>query len=352
MPRYWYCKDLRQDFEELVEELEPSDDYIREAKHAAQTVFMALQRGAFKYDLKIGRTIIAGSIGKGTGISYLDDDDDEVNPDLDLVVFVNDVVPPFPEELQIFSKILAKRRDIWDMKVKTFSIQFMIDIGGDEAIKVDLLAAGNHVVNTSRWSGQDIGKVEARFALKDLAKKQKPVIRKNKRVSQMENKLHSSAFAEQTVDIIGEKVEEDDNYVLDVVMLAKYWNVGIDLEGYFPARSCVIEMVAIHAQQKRKDTCLVSGFTRFLEAMSKFRKLDISLVKYENDGEDLGKYSKPMIRDPVNKWNNLAEGIPFRTIRVLEREANKTLKVLREVSKVERYDMYEDVIDEIFSQKN
>lgn len=354
-----YCAEFGDDIRKLAADLIPSADYIRDAKGAAHTIFEKIRQVGISYDIKIARTKVAGSIGKNTGISYVDEDDETVNPDLDLVVFINNVEPPFDYELEIFGDLLEELSEVSNLRVRKHSLMFYFETRSNGAIKVDLLAAKNYVVNPHPYSGQDIGEVEARFALMELNDKQIQFIKQSQKVNQDENKLYSSSFAVKTVKIIRSFVK--DSFTRNVVSLAKFWNSYINMGkcGYVPARSSIIELVAIQTQQTRRsarngqEKCLISGFRRFLEAMSTFSQLDLSLTKENDNGkEGLKNYSKPMIRDPVNKWNNFAEGMPTGAIRIWEQQARKTLKVISGMRSRDDYNDVEDAIDAIFEHKD
>lgn len=354
------------DFEELSQRLAPSHDLLTEARCAAKLIFEKLKQKVGSVNgLKIGRTRIAGSLGKGTGISYKASDGTIRNPDLDLVVFVNDVDPPFTSILQQFRSLLEELDGVRVFKfVGVSSMKFMFTTPRGRSIKVDLLVSRNHVKYHANWRGYNVGEGQASLALKRLSKKQRLAFEKTREIDLKENKWNSSAFTEKTVEIINKCA--NDPFNLKVVRLAKYWNARINLrkKDYVRGRSCMIELIALHAQKnvrgrwKNKQRCPISGFRRFLKIMSEFSTLDIDLEKSNNNDivnksirGNICKGLKPIIQDPVNPLNNLARGISPEAVKTFEDQAKKTLAILEKFKSSASYHSVENAIDGIFCHK-
>ncbi len=337
----------------------PSRQFQKDAKSGSDTIFETLkQTGKASRQLKIARAKIAGSVGKGTGISY------KGNPDLDLIIFVNDVSPPFGPILSICEKILETElpNEIHNISVRTCSMQFTYKAKSGEILNVDLLVANNHIKNGCEF---DVYDEQALVALQVLREELQLTFRESGIVDHGKIKLYSSAFAECTVGYISERV--NDPFILKVVRLAKYWNTKIILPDtcvYVRGRSCVIELIAINAQRKRrgrwidsKKRCPISGFKRFLEKMKKFSHLDISLnnstsIKIVGGifGENL---TKPIVQDPVNPLNNLAQGFTREAIEIFEYQAEKTAEILEKLKSGNAgYDNVETAIDAVFCHKS
>lgn len=353
--------ELGRYFMMLANSLTPNSHYIEQAHKVAEEIFDALSNFGLhspsSYGFQLHRFKVAGSIGKGTAITYVNPVDmQKNNPDLDLVLFVNNAGPPFERQYSTFAKLLKRHNDISGVIKRKYSIEFKVWIESIGNIKVDLLCAENLVKYQYPW--RDPGTVEAIVAKKALNKKQKKCLNETGHITQLENKLSSTAFAEKTVDVIRKYVEEDDD-VLDVVRLAKYWNNRIDFSefGYIPAKSCIIELIAIYSSQS-SDTNLamvntswqsvLQKFTQFLEYVSEFRTLDISLKKETDKRKKLKYYNLPMIMDPVNDWNNLAEGIPPKVFLIWENQARITW---RYITNFRKFNPNEST-DMIFSHKN
>lgn len=353
-------------FEDLIEDLALSRQFQKDAKSASDSIFETLkkQTGKDTKEFKIARAKIAGSVGKGTGISYVigSDGKSKSNPDLDLVIFVNDVSPPFDPILRICQTLLETMDEIQDISVRTCSMKFKYKAKSGEILNVDLLVAHNHIKNGYQF---DVYDEQALVALEDLREKLQSTFDKTREVDHSKIKLYSSAFAESTVGYISERV--NDPFILKVVRLAKYWNAKIILPdpcSKVRGRSCVIELIAINAQRKRrgrwidsKKRCPISGFKRFLEKMENFSTLDVSLnnstsIKIVGGifGENM---PKPIVQDPVNPLNNLAQGFSPEAIRIFECQAKKTLTILKKLKTGSAgYDSVEKAIHEIFHHKD
>lgn len=356
-----YSRRLVYDFKTLVENLKPKQYFREDVYSAAQKIFAHLsERGchsSVSHPFLVQRYKVAGSIGKGTSITYTSaKDGQKKSPDLDLVVFLNDAEPPFKKELLSIGQLLKCLDQVSDVSVKKYSIQFKYRLLMHEEIKVDLLCAENFANCSRPLDEQVLGEVTSLVAQKVLDAKQKLSLDLTGNVVQEHNKLLSSALADKTVQVISEHVREE--YVLHVVRLAKYWNKRIDMSRfrYVPARSCIMELVAIHSTEdiaerdgNSDSRDLISGFRKFLEKMSDFCKLDISLEGVEQQSGVTRTYSLPMIRDPANAWNNLAEGIPKEAMKKWESQARLTLEVLEEYRNDCNY--VENAIAYIFGEK-
>ncbi|ODN04485.1 hypothetical protein Ocin01_02208 [Orchesella cincta] len=349
---------IEKDLEDLAENLSPSEKYIQAGQQAANSVFTLLQENADMLGLSIARTKIAGSVGKNTGISFIDMQKEQlVNPDFDCVLFVNDEEPPFRYLMRDIGNLLEKHPCIRNVTTKSrFSIQFYyFSDSKDEqysyAIPFDLLPATNYVKGLDLVSlrGQSVGELEARIVQKNIREQQKRSIAAENDVNEQKNRMYSSCLAEMTVDCIRDYVKVD--RTLKVVRLAKFWNYHLDMDGeYVSARSCIIEIIAIHAHLKRvKKRDLVASFYEFLEAMRDFSKLEISLNNQSIN--PVFDNELPLIIDPANELNNLARGISKRAVNVFETQAKMTLNYLNELRKTGVYEGCEDDVERIFLHK-
>ncbi len=93
----------------------------------------------------------AGSIGKSTEITA---------PDFDLVLFVNDVRPPFEKVLEEWEKILILDKslsvDPESVKITEISLQFTLTEENGDKIEVDLLPASNLVEKQKGVGGREL----------------------------------------------------------------------------------------------------------------------------------------------------------------------------------------------------
>jgi hypothetical protein len=259
-------------------ELVPSDDFLTTEKKTVDRIFTLLQKSKF---FKVDRVKIAGSIGKKTAVC--------VDPDFDLVAFINDQHPPFTKVLDNFEDILkTSDMDIKHVKVTQYSIQFEVD-----HIGFDLLPATNFVNLSPQPGGEVLARIQAEKALECITKN-----------PGRDGYKYGSACAEQQVEFL----KNQSPFVHSVVRLAKFWNKTLHQFPYISGRSTMIELIAIHAatiQEQGQRSCL-EGFKIFLTLMKEFDKL--SIIFFE--GSQVPAFvrdQRPLVLDPVNPYNNFAD---------------------------------------------
>jgi tRNA nucleotidyltransferase (CCA-adding enzyme) len=82
-------KKLSRELEALVQDFEPSPEFLRLGRKGTKSIYRALR--VHSSGLSVARLIVAGSIGKKP---FFDD-----TTDFDVVVFLNDAEPKFSREL-------------------------------------------------------------------------------------------------------------------------------------------------------------------------------------------------------------------------------------------------------------
>jgi len=334
--------EIDKELETLVQKkLTPSEDYVKTGNMNANKVFKFLQE--FK-EFDIGRALIAGSMGKGTGLG------DDFNPDYDLVVFLNNESKPFTKFLSFFDgklKEMGKQkfgRDYVHGKKTPFSLKF--EIG---KYKFDLLPAINLNIESKEGMKQQQEALE--------------LIRKSPRPSSKDcGGAYSTCLAELSVDF----VRSQDVFIRKVIRLAKYWNksVAIEKDVYIPGRSAMIEIIAIHANAGHDKEHLWNGFKRFLIAMTQLDTLDVRMKSFYSDipAEVIKGTQLPHVFDPVNPYNNIAHRLgrdlkrknpkqdPLKTMagcrKAFMDKASKNLSELDEVKGGKRVKTIEQVIEE------
>lgn len=332
----------------------PPSEYLRAGREAAQEIFEHLKQNGYRLSFKVGRTKIAGSIGKKTAIAYETEDGTSVRPDFDLVVFMNDMAPPFDTVLNWFVDLLDEVEEVRNVRTTKISVRFNYDHSSVGEIRFDLLPAENHTKDTT--GVDDIAKLEGQMALLQLTSSQMKAINKGQDVDAEENRLRSSGLCENTVAFI--KTQIQDEFVLHVVRLAKFWNTNIELGKYVSARSCMIELIAIYSQQGKARDNLVSGFAHFLKEMENLSSLVVALGAAKSHKKVRALMSRrqapgqPIILDPSNPFNNLANGMKPEIVKAFEFQAAATLKVLQNFGRRGQYKRAADPEDEIFCHKS
>ena len=254
--------------------------------------------------LSIDRCCVSGSFGKKTSLVIFD---------IDLVVFVNDEEPPFTSVIQLLEKYVPSALNVAEVhKTTRFSIQFLT-----EGFKVDLLPAQNLVHETGNGSPANAQRINAIAKLKTLT-------------SERDRAYWSSAFAESIVHFMKAKKP----FVNAAVRICKFWKKACKVtNSTFPTwfSSFMVEIIAIDAAEKElemhlSNASLVLVLKAFLENLANPNKIKIIGNHVEkNIPKDVLK-QRPLIMDPVNPFNNVANRIgDWMTIQVI---AQATLDAL------------------------
>jgi hypothetical protein len=259
-------------------------------------------------ELSVDRCCVTGSFGKGTALPKFD---------IDLVVFINNMMPPFTSALEELQRYLPRKLGNIEMEMTTrYSVQFLLD-----GFNVDLLPAPNLV------HGPVASKAEEQYqrAIEKIRSLPKSSIEKDMR-------YWGSSLAEVTVDFM----KKQQSFVNAAVRLAKLWKSGCSvLPSTFPKwfSSFLVEIVASEAAKTElrhhpNDASLVRVFENFLKALSvpETLRIVVSDRYQEVDIPERISKQKPLVLDPVNPYCNLASQLcDWVTVKVL---AATTLDIL------------------------
>jgi len=271
---------LNRRLENFSKELKPSDEFFKLGNDTADRIFQLLKKSK---SFKVDRVKISGSIGKNSAVC--------VDPDYDLVVFVNDEKPIFKDVLNNFEDILRMAdMDIKNIKVTRFSIQF--DVNG---ISFDLLPATNFVTQYPQPGGPTLAQIQADGAMR--------FIKKNPGVGYK----YGSSVCELQIEFL----KNQSTFVHQVVRLAKFWNKTLNMGTYISGRSTMIELIGIHAakiHEARGELSSLEGFKTFLQLMSNFETISVKFCDFyfEHEIPWNVKDQHPLVLDPVNPYNNFA----------------------------------------------
>ncbi|XP_021953654.1 2'-5'-oligoadenylate synthase 1A [Folsomia candida] len=250
-----------------------------------------------------GAPQVGGSMGKGTAIG---------DTDFDVVVFLNDHEPPFRQ--RIFDKMLAALKTVRGysfIKKTRYSIRFKIRINR-LTLDFDLLPAQNlldHAKHSSDMARQQA--VEVRHRMGNFARPS----------------VFSTSLAEQTILFMKKKPDD----VVKVIKLARHWNQQIRIDEKVHGRSYMVELVAAWAQKDQPVGSLFERFVRFLREMEDFSNLRIFFGHHYckfSIPEDVWKQT-PLVMDPCNPYNNLAEGITPDVIENFQSAATRSLAMIK-----------------------
>lgn len=209
---------------------------------------------------KIDRMCVAGSAGKKTEI---------FSSDIDCVLFINDVRPPYNDLLKEFNFILkaAKLRNVKITAIKTtrYSLQFK---AGE--FEYDFLPAPNFV-RARDGKRHDGRKMQYRKTLEYMA-----------RDPEKYKYVYGAALAEATVDFMKTR----SGFANEMVRLAKYWLHRVEFEEYISGKSAFIETIAVYAtkscrmrdsgqKEAKRQMPYLYCFKRFLELLRNFDNINV-----------------------------------------------------------------------------
>jgi hypothetical protein len=303
--------ELNQKLVEFSKEILPGDDFFTNGKEIADKIFRILQRDlkSFSFD----RFRIVGSVGKKTLAVCVD-------PDFDLVVFVNEEKPYFERVLAGIELVLTTS----DLEVKGIektrhSVQFTVN-----GISFDLLPAANFVTQYPKPRDPELGKIQWQKTMEFIRR----------------NPSQGYKYGSSVCEIASQFMKDQSSFVHDVARLSKFWNKTLHIDCNISGRSTLIELIGVYAGRKEEQTgrrSLLEGFKSFLQLMTNFRKIEI--VFLENYGRhDIPKDvqgQRPLVLDPANQFNNFAKFNKKDNeliIRKFEAFAKETLSRLNGIS--------------------
>ncbi|KAG4067990.1 hypothetical protein HA402_010676 [Bradysia odoriphaga] len=297
--------------------LKPSEQFQTEGKRLAQKVFLMLQKCLKKYS--VAEPYFGGSFGKKT---YT------INPDLDLVIVVNNVDnPPYEDVLEQFEDILLqneRKLEISSGSIKRkskFSLQFLFNNGMD----VDLLPA------TKKTPEQVYTILE-----------QKPDMFYS----------YSSSLVKKQIDFM---TSHDSSFVHIIIRIVKYWFKSLSFgEKHFNGKGIIMELLGIAAAGLEENTfnsgslSVVRTLRRVLVMVEKIDSIKLafeqipetkkwiripeSKLKIQNSHQLIPRIvgtknilsSGFFIIEPANPFNNLMGGQDETVIQKLKEYAGVT----------------------------
>jgi hypothetical protein len=274
--------ELNRKLVEFSKEILPGDDFFTNGNEIADKIFRILQRDlkSFSFD----RFRIVGSVGKKTAVC--------VDPDFDLVVFVNEEKPYFERVLSGIEHVLTTSDlEIKGIEKSRHSVQFTVN-----GSSFDLLPAANFVTQYPKPGDPELGKIQWQKTMAYIRR----------------NPSQGYKYGSTVCEIATQFMKDQSSFVHDVARLAKFWNKTLHIDCNISGRSTLIELIGIYAGRKEEQTgrrSLLEGFKSFLQLMTNFRKIEI--VFLENYGRHEIPWDvqaqRPLVLDPANPFNNFAK---------------------------------------------
>lgn len=257
-------------------------------------------------------TILYGSYGKKSRI---------ISSDVDLVIFMKNVHPPFDRLLKRFESILMSMGEtdesnrITNMRRTRNLLQFDFD-----GYEFDLVPATDFISEPYLEAREDL---QQDIVLNKMVW-WKLWQCKSARID------YSSSLTSSTFDFM----KRQSSFTHDIVRLAKYWYKSVCITTYVAGAKHAIELIAVDAANKvkgRGDYPHFEAFMQFLQTIRHFGSMNI-VFDYTYD-EISQKHWPPRkanyvrLIDPANPYNNLAEGFLANkaVIEVLQNHAARTM---------------------------
>lgn len=305
---------------QISKEQIPSEEHARKCQDIALHVIAILEK-----DMGpglSGHVMVAGSYGKGTAIAN--------DSDYDIVIFFNELEPPFTKVLYNMEAAIKDHSD----KFKGFSWRFRssIHICFDvEGIRFDLAPAAQ-LDNNFPWNRWCC------FAPSPLTPyPSQQYINTLKRISELKDPeklsyLFSSSLSIDAVIF----VQRQNAFVHSVIRLAKHWARHINT-GRMQTRgkSLLVETVAIHACYSLSpvemiDRNMDKAFLKFLEYFADANQLRLYVfVNYQKEDIPDSVFNQtPLVLDPSNPYNNLLSppNFPSLALKCFQEAAQITIK--------------------------
>lgn len=236
-----------------------------------------------------------------------------VGSDIDVVLFIKGEEPLFDDVLEEFQRVLKECRscEIRDIQKTKFSIQLK---GGP--FEFDLLPAAK-LMN---------GNI-------DIAKQKELVLERIKRDTKKYSNMYSSSLAYSHV----EYMKQQDDFVHEMVRLAKHWFKTLYFERYISGAKLMIELVAIHSAKKEIHCQKVPDYFRcFIDIIYRFLNLDHLNIVFGHRNQ---RKTRPRVLDPMNPYNNLGNNFEDDEKQLLMRYARETFRrILGELGTAMRID--------------
>lgn len=298
----------------------PTEDHARKCQEIALRLISVLEK-----DMGpglSGHVMVAGSYGKGTAIAN--------DSDYDIVIFFNELEPPFTKVLNNMEIAIKDNSDkfkgfIWRFRS---SIHVCFDI---EGIQFDLTPAAQ-LDNNFPWNRWCC------FAPSPLTPyPTQQYVNTLKKIAELKDPqrmsyLYSSSLSIDAVVFVQRQLP----FIHSIVRLAKHWirhvNTGrMQLRG----KSLLIETIAIHACYCLTPVEMIErntdrAFLKFLEYLAEANKLRLYVyVNYQRpDIPDAVFNQTPLVLDPANPYNNLLSPLNFPSLalKCFQEAAQLTIK--------------------------
>lgn len=242
--------------------LAPDDIILHERNTAVNEIVNCIEQSP---NISVDRVVVSGSTGRNTNIGR--------QFDYDLVLFVNDIEPPYEESVikEILRIVKAKHGLAPSFDYST--TPFCVKLNNWRGTEMDILCAPN------LSSDPNVQWTRAVEKMRTLAPK--------------EQRYWLTSVAEKAVDFM-KKLDVSTNRLARVV---KFMVLGWAFAARVFSKSYAIELLAVHAS--RNMISMGVCVAKFLELVTDVNNLQVSFSTDTHQG------SGPHLMDPANPFNNL-----------------------------------------------
>lgn len=313
------------------------NDIIRIEFYFNATFFLQIKKELERRSrFSISKTKVAGSFGKKVTI---------ISSDIDIVIFIKNVLPPFTGVLDEFERILMNMdgiairgfiHNLIILKKTSFSLQFKI--GNYE---FDLVPAAD-LINEPNVGAHEQVLLQQQRTLNKISKNVKKNLRR-----------YSSSLAFSTIEFM----KTQSSFVHEIVRLAKFWYKGACIDTYVSGAKYAMELIAVeaatHVESHGYSYPHYEAFLRFLESIRDFKSMDIvfdyTYISRKHWQSDDDEYVR--LLDPANPYNNLADGF-FSNEHVIDNLVLQAEEILENVGTLQlqasrgssECELYQDIL--------
>lgn len=286
-----------------ADSLAPSPDIMEKARDAVKRI-QDIVHQKLGSRFSIDRIRPLGSLAKKTSLWF--------KMDIDVVIYLNEEMPPFDEFKQQLDDVITMNID---EHCKQTPSGLSLKINGFD---VDLLPARNFLHSNGYHRGAGEVNLQVKNTLDFL---------KNNMNSTRRNKLEfSTSLSEGAIAF----EREHSAYSHTLSRLAKAWSCTIGIHGFSFGRSSIMEYLGVWAaeeEERQGSQDVLQGFRRFLQMVQNSSGLNIVWKKYYKKKDipsDILR-QRPLLLDPTNPYNNMLEGGNGDYLREMSQFARVTL---------------------------
>jgi hypothetical protein len=274
--------------------LAPSEDQLTYVNNVIDKVATALKTNGGRFG--VDRVVVSGSKGKNTCL--------RTKFDVDLVVFVNDVEPPFEDTFDRVEDLLMLNFNDYDGKKGPYSLQCVI-----QGVPLDILLATNMVPLTTATTTNGPSRAQRKGLMLKFA---------GPEVCFNDVRPYSVAFCETVCDFMANQPEQ----VHAAIRLSKFWSKTLIWFDHKADRSMsyATELLVCRAFEVARDQAeagrgptMMDIFHAFLRQLVDWKAMRIVCFTYYEERDVPGSVlqDRPLLLDPANPWNNVTRGLPW-----------------------------------------